>query len=124
MGFSRRKHMKISLTLFPQKIHSRIFLGIKKIFSRLNENNEKIKPLFKNSKFTIREGIHLPPGDYELTGWYNCKELDDDDDLGSVNFTIEPKKSEGSGSFANNPQEGIKPQSAPTDDYDDFFDKE
>ena len=115
--------MKISLTLFPQKIHSRIFLGIKKIFSKLKADNVKIKPLFKNSKFTIKQEVHLPPGNYELTGWFNCDDLDDDEDLGSINFTIEPKESDGSSNFANNPKDGFKPQVAPKDDYDNFFEE-
>jgi hypothetical protein len=106
--------MKISLTLFPQKIHNRIFLGIKKIFSGLQADGQKIKPLIKNSKFTLKKEVFLKPGDYELTGWYNCEDLEDNEDLGSMNLTIEPKEE-------YSPQNNQQKETDQTNDYDDFF---
>lgn len=104
--------MKISFTLFPQKIHSRIFLGIKKIFNQTQASGEKIKPLFKNGNFIIKEPIHIEPGAYELTGWFNCGEKEGD--LGSMNLTIGTKQ--------ETPYpKGKGETQPPQDDFDEFF---
>jgi hypothetical protein len=85
----------INVKLFNESTHSKLWNGVKKIFSMHFEEHGKLpKPITQNSKFKVEKRIVIAPGIYKAVLWSNPGQGDDEEDLGDCNLVIETRDDE------------------------------
>ena len=89
----------ISVKLFNDSTHGKLWNGVKKIFAMHFEEHGKLpKPITQSSKFKVEKRIVIEPGTYKAVLWCNPGEGEDDDSLGDCNLVIETRDDEPFGS--------------------------